>query len=423
MRISMTIPAGRGCDAESPQLPVLTKLHRRDHSFPDELRGRAHHVAGDAIDAPVGTLEPKHGVVILERIARRQESFDPMTRFASASFHTRGQLASMFVEVAVRATGEPDTPVRRTPSVTTLASHTAVPAAQRIVRHIVIEARFVDPVPPRGRVAPPTGHPEAPGVRVFVTIGTTAELHIHELGELPTVTERLGSVSMASLTGDLAMPPGQGKPRLLVPEASRRQPLLLRVAAQAAIGLELAPMLVPVARQAFGPQAQKRPSQILAFQPQAVRVAIELGAMTVPAAEIGMPALELVPRQSVLEHLLPLLSPPDELKLPPVMVDMAGLAVGVLRSGMEPSTRHDPLSEDRVATEASPRVDALLRAVALETVRRSLQPRVGSAQRARRELRGATPSAAQDGQRQNRGDTSSLLCTHASLPQCPKPGT
>ena len=236
----------------------------------------------------MGPLETKHSIMILQRKPRRNESVHRMARLAAANRNTLRQLTGVLVAVAIGTARELDAPPRRAPPVAACTCQLAVPTAQGIASAVVIEGRLVDPLPTSRRVAALAGLAELAGVRILVTIGTPPEIESRETSELRIVTERLRDARMATLTSDVAMQAGQREPRFLVPEAGRREPLCLGMAARAAIGLELSSMLVAVTRQAFCPQTQKCPPQTLALPAQALRISIELGPMAFPAAEIGV---------------------------------------------------------------------------------------------------------------------------------------
>ena len=95
---------------------------------------------------------------------------------------------------------------------------------------------------------------------------------------------------------------------------------------------------------------------------------------------------ERVARPGVVERLLPLLAPPDELVLDALVLDVAGLAVPVFSARMEPLSARHSLPQRLMAVQTLFRCHALVAGVAVEAVRAALELRVGPAQWAGRDL-------------------------------------
>jgi hypothetical protein len=84
--------------------------------------------------------------------------------------------------------------------------------------------------------------------------------------------------------------------------------------------------------------------------------------------------------QIVVEGFHALVAPPDELELAPVVIDVTGLAVLIVRSRMQSGAGSDPARELEVTAQAALRIDAFLRTVALEAVAATFQIGVRRAQ-------------------------------------------
>ena len=82
----------------------------------------------------------------------------------------------------------------------------------------------------------------------------------------------------------------------------------------------------------------------------------------------------------MVERLDPLLSPPDELELPPVMLDVTTLALFIPLAGVQPPASGNPFAKQFVATQAKLAVDSLLWLMALETSTASIEIRVRRAE-------------------------------------------
>ncbi len=157
--------------------------------------------------------------------------------------------------------------------------------------------------------------------------------------------------------------------RLRVVEAGGRLPGLLRVARGARPARELAAVLVLVARGAGGHVPEVR-----------------AGLVALLAGESLVLARERVARLRVVEGLLPRLAPPDELVLDALVLDVAGLAVPVLRTSVQALAGRHPLLERLVAGQALDRSHSLLGIVAVEAARAPLELRVRAAEWPGRDL-------------------------------------
>jgi hypothetical protein len=147
-------------------------------------------------------------------------------------------------------------------------------------------------------------------------------------------------------------------------------------------------VLVLVTGQALGAKAQKGPHGILALVTQLSRIEHVVGAMTLAALERLVSALESMAGQFMIESGLPFVSPPDELELQSVMIDVTGLAIGILGPGMKTAGRLDALRDQRVARETLLGIHALAGLVALEAAGAPLEVFVWFAELSGRELSG-----------------------------------
>jgi hypothetical protein len=117
-----------------------------------------------------------------------------------------------------------------------------------------------------------------------------------------------------------------------------------------------------------------------------LRPADELGAVATPAGNPAVRSLQKIPGLSVVERLLTLLTPPDELKLPPVMLDMTALAGGVALAGVETASGGDSARQKAMAAETEGGIHSLPRLMTLEALSGSIQLGVRFAQLAGRDL-------------------------------------
>jgi hypothetical protein len=89
----------------------------------------------------------------------------------------------------------------------------------------------------------------------------------------------------------------------------------------------------------------------------------------------------------VIERRLTALAPVDQLEGPPLMFDVAALAGSIDFSGVQSLALGNPLRQGLVAGQATVRVDAPPRAVAVETAIARVERGVRPTELARRELR------------------------------------
>lgn len=164
---------------------------------------------------------------------------------------------------------------------------------------------------------------------------------------------------------------------------------------------ELAPVLVGVAVGAAGPQAQVGASQVDACRCELLSLLVQPGLVAVLADEASVPAFEVVSGLTVVEGRAARLAPPDQLELRALMLDVAGLAVLVLRSSMKAPSAADPIAEGPVAVQALLGDDAAPRLVTASALTASLESGVGTAELAGRDLgeRGKGPQSQPDGDR------------------------
>ena len=98
-------------------------------------------------------------------------------------------------------------------------------------------------------------------------------------------------------------------------------------------------MLVEVAGRAGGPEAQVGPGEIDARGGELVLLLIEPRLVTGLARQRRVLAGESVAGLLVVEGLAALLSPPHEVVLETLVLDVAGLAVAVGRSRVKPASK------------------------------------------------------------------------------------
>src|SRR3990172_5349176 len=212
-----------------------------------------------------------------------------------------------------------------------------VTALERVSRAAVVEARPLDPLPPRGRVTARAGRSQPGSVHVLVAAHALSardplEPHVEHRGARG-VRGALAVALPARHGGVLA---GQRPGGLRVVEAGSGLPGDLAVAGGAVPSRELSPVLVGVAGRARGREAEVGPGVIDPLGGEGLPLVEESRLVAVPAGELCVPALKRVTRLAVVEGLSSGLAPPDQLVLLALVLDVAGLAVAVFRPGMQP---------------------------------------------------------------------------------------
>ena len=99
-----------------------------------------------------------------------------------------------------------------------------------------------------------------------------------------------------------------------------------------------------MAGEAFTLQAQVGPVEILLPGPQCCSVPDVLRPVALAAVEGGMSPLEEVAGLVMLEAAHPGITPPDQVELLAVMLDMAGAAVAVLGPRVQAAAGGDPIA-------------------------------------------------------------------------------
>jgi len=225
----------------------------------------------------------------------------------------------------------------------------------------VIELRVGHALPAIGRVA--VLATVAKLILMHVPVAGLASLVVHarEL-DVDAVCGIIGSAHrrVAFLAGLGLVQAGEDKLGLVVIETGRGAPAILGVAL-AARGGELTAMLIAMATDASCVQAKIRLAEIFLSFLEFVTRLDELISMTGAAIERRVLAVQRESRQGVLEVLLPVL-PIDQIVVTSLMLDVAFLAVVVLRFGVQSLSDGDAGLQFGVAFQA---VHADLRAVTI----------------------------------------------------------
>ncbi len=108
--------------------------------------------------------------------------------------------------------------------------------------------------------------------------------------------------------------------------------------------------------------------------------------MAVTALETPVRTLEPIARSQVIERLCTLLSPPDQLEVWPMMLDMTTLATTMFLANMQALSGLHALSEKAMAVQAQGGCHTLPAFMAPEAVATAFQVFVGPAELARRDL-------------------------------------
>lgn len=140
---------------------------------------------------------------------------------------------------------------------------------------------------------------------------------------------------------------------LAVVEADDRRPDGHRMTVTTAADRELTFVLVAMARKTgLLAQTEIGSREVLALGPKLCRPLDQLDVMTGGAFEPRMGSFESVAGQAVIEGRTTLVSPPDELEVPAVVLDVTALAPFVVRPGVETLSCVDTLAEDLVTGQA-----------------------------------------------------------------------
>jgi len=145
-------------------------------------------------------------------------------------------------------------------------------------------------------------------------------------------------------------------------------------------------MGVLVAGGAATLQAEVGARQVDGLGEERRRVGDRLLAVAAPAGERRVRALQRVASERVVERLLAALAPVDQVEAATLVLDMAALAIGVVRAGVQASATRDALCQRRVAGETTPAIDAVFGAVAVEAAVAAVELGVGAAQLTGRDL-------------------------------------
>ena len=154
---------------------------------------------------------------------------------------------------------------------------------------------------------------------------------------------------MAARAGHLDVAEGERELRLVVVEELGGAEFLQPVTARAVGGAELAAMGVLVAGGAARLESEKGTIELDPLGEERRRVGDRLFAMAGAALERRVGALQGVAGERVVERFLAGLAPVDELEVAALMLDVAALALAVVRTGVEALAGGDALLDRRVA--------------------------------------------------------------------------
>lgn len=421
VRIAVAIGAAGAGESELKKLRgrglATGGLDRRERD-PRALELGAHQgaVAGHAVGCEMRSEEGEGRRLVRRRgEGRGPELRGRVTLLALSGARAARELAGVRVGMTGRATIEALDPCRLPGRVTGGAGGREMLAGERIARLSVVEVRGLDALPVVGGVAALATGAEASLVRILVAGATSRRGAAigHGCGRVRGVLRLGPRVSMAAGTGDLDVPQGERKLRSRVVEELGRPKLRLPVAARAVRTGELSAVNVGVAALTAAVEAEEGASEIDLVRDQRAWIWNRLLAMTGPAGERGVSAPEFVAALSMLEGALSLLPPEDQFERPPLMVDMAALAVAVIAPRMEAASRLDPFGDRRVAGQAPRPVDTVLSAVALQASVAAIEIRMRAAQLAGRDLGGGREN--RDQRRDEAGEREPERCRPAEL--------
>lgn len=320
---------------------------------------------------------------------RRNEPGRGVAVVAAASPLERSELPGVLVGVAARAAVESGDRRCQSRLVTSGARDSFVTPAQRKARPAMIEAGQQD--------APPTLRPVARfaagtesslvwiGVAACANRGSPTVLH----GVRPPRSARgfRAATAVAAIAPDALVFSGEWKRASRVVESTGRNEPVDAVTLGTGPSAELRLVFVLVAGGAGRAEPEIGALGIRAALSQARRVRNLRLRVAAPATEGPMRSRERKAGEIVIEGPLASLSPPDQLELAPLMLDVATLAAHVIGTSMKTAALANPVAELGMALDAQGRVDAPSGAVAFEAARASVEARVRAAQRAGRDLR------------------------------------
>jgi len=146
-------------------------------------------------------------------------------------------------------------------------------------------------------------------------------------------------------------------------------------------------MGILVAGETVRRKAQVGPVEVLLPGSQCRSVPDVLRPVALAAVEGGVGALEEVAGLVVLEAAHPGITPPDQVELLAVMLDMAGAAVAVLGPRVQAAAGGDPIAQRLVTLQTALRCGAALPVVALQAVAIAVEMGMRSAELSGGDLR------------------------------------
>lgn len=362
-------------------------------------------------------------LVVLECVVRGKKTLDGMTHGASLIHHEMVELPNVRVRVAVAAARKAADLEAAAAAVATLAVRRPVRTSKGEASAVVIKRRTIETQPAIGRVTALARTSQTPLVRVVVAVRAIHEAFDPELDRRARVRRRGADRRVTLAAGDLSVATGKWKPRLGMVESGSRSPSLEIVAGEARIGGDCTAVLVLVTGETLGVEAKVGPLEILPYTQEGARVSDELRPVTGAAPGLApsrlVRAFERVPGQVVVELSDALITPPDEFKIEPVVLDVARLTGLVSPPGMEAKTRRDPLRDRVVTLETTRAVDPALRVMTIETARTSLKVRMSPTESAGRELRSGSCGSQQTPRADRR--SANQEPTQRRAPHRPKP--
>lgn len=221
-----------------------------------------------------------------------------------------------------------------------------------------------------------------------MTVGALPEGQADKLERAITLLRDLGGegpVTVGARDGRMAT--GERVVGLAVVEADDRRPDGHRMTIATTVDSELIFVLVTMARQTgLLAQTEIGSREVLALGPKLSRSLEQLGAMTGGTFESRMSPFEGVAGQAVIKGRKALVSPPDELEVPAVVLDVTALAAFIVRPGVETLSCVDTLAEDLVTGQAPVGRNTFAPLVTFQTLSAPFELSVWLAQISRREL-------------------------------------
>ena len=371
---------------------------------------------------------PAHVVLCLE--ARRTEPLLRVTGIAGGGGASRlAQLTEVGVDVTRGATGEGEPLELRLHSrerpVAALAGDGGVGTPQREVRLLVeltLAGRAVQDQPALHRVAALAILAELVRVRILVALEAArvgdrlhARKRLRARGRKGIFHEgRIALLRMAGEALDAGVLPLQREGGAGVVEARSRLPASF-VVAVAAGGAELPAMLVEVTVRAPGAEAEMRVAPRVGGEQIADALVHDQPLLVaLCAVDLGVLPVERESRALVIEALLPLLAPVDELEVAALVVVMAFVAspIGVGDPAVEALVLRHPIPDLGVAVETALIGELGAGDVALRAVVEPLQLRVAVRERTGRKDVGSRGGGETEGGAERRGEATHLQCLH-----------